>query len=50
MNNSISIGSNIPQNFGTIANIKVKNNLLYQDIKRIDINLNELNPTNTNLL
>ena len=50
MNNSISIGSNIQQNFGTIANIKVKNNLLYQDIKRIDINLNELNATNTNLL
>lgn len=50
MNNSISVGSNIQQNGGSIANFKVKNSILYQDIKRLDINLNEFNSISTNLL
>lgn len=50
MNNSISIGNNIHQNSGSEINFKVKNNMLYKDIKSIDINLNELNSTSINIL
>lgn len=50
LNNSNLISNNFHQNSGSIINFKIKNSILYNNIKNIDINLNELNSTSVNIL
>lgn len=50
LSNSNLIGNSIHQNSGSVINFKIKNNILYHNIKNIDINLSELNSTSINLL
>ena len=50
MNNSITIGNNIHQNIGSVISFKVKNNILLNELKSTDENINQLNSTSINLL
>lgn len=50
LNNSITIGNNAHQNIGSVVSFKIKNNILYNDLKSTDENINQLNSTSINLL
>ncbi len=50
LNNSITIGNNAHQNIGSLVSFKIKNNILYNDLKSTDENINQLNTTSINLL
>lgn len=50
MNNSITIGNKIHQNIRSDANFKIKNNILYKDLKNMNSHISELNPLSINLL
>ena len=50
MNNSITIGHRIHKNIRSDANFKIKNNILYKDVKSMDSHINEINPQSINLL
>ena len=50
MNNSISFGNNFHMNKGSSINFQLKNNILNNDLKNLDNNLNEFTSQGIDLL